>query len=148
MAKNKTQQTRASVDGFLNGLKDEGRAADSRVVLHMMRKVTGEKPKMWGPAIIGFGTYHYNYDSGREGDFLRIGFSPRAQALTLYIMGGFPRYETLMARLGKYSTGKSCLYIKRLSDVDLKALEELITASWQEMRKRYPLGKQAVSSKQ
>jgi hypothetical protein len=141
MAENKTQQTRASVETFLSGVKDKARAADSRVVLKLMRKVTGEQPKMWGPSIIGFGTYHYKYDSGREGDFLRIGFSPRAQALTLYIMGGFPRYEALMARLGKYKTGKSCLYIKQLSDVDLKVLEDLILASWQEMAKRYPLKK-------
>lgn len=141
MAENKTQVTRASVETFLKGLKDKARAADSRAVLEMMRQVTGEEPKMWGPSIVGFGTYHYKYDSGREGDFLRIGFSPRAQALTLYIMGGFPRYDALMAKLGKYSTGKSCLYIKRLSDVDLKVLEELIRASWKEMAKRYPLGK-------
>lgn len=139
MAENKTQLTRASVETFLKGLKDKARAADSRVVLEMMRKVTGEDPKMWGPSIVGFGAYHYRYDSGREGDFLRIGFSPRAQALTLYIMGGFPRYEALMAKLGKYSTGTSCLYIKRLSDVDLKVLEELIRASWKDMAKRYPL---------
>lgn len=139
MPENKTQQTMASVETFLNGVKDKARAADSRVVLKLMQEVTGESPKMWGPSIIGFGTYHYKYDSGREGDFLRIGFSPRAQALTLYIMGGFPRYEALMAKLGKYSTGKSCLYIKRLSDVDVKALEALIQASWNEMAKRYPL---------
>jgi hypothetical protein len=139
MAENKTQQTRASVDAFLKGVKDKARAAESRVVLKLMQKVTGESPKMWGPSIVGFGTYHYKYDSGREGDFLRIGFSPRAQALTLYIMGGFPRFESLMARLGKYKTGKSCLHIKQLSDVDLTVLEELILASWQEMAKRYPL---------
>lgn len=139
MAENKTQQTKVSADSFLNGLKDKARAADSRVVLKLMQKVSGESPKMWGPSIIGFGTYHYAYDSGREGDFLRIGFSPRAQALTLYIMGGFPRYEALMAKLGKYKTGKSCLYIKHLSDVDLKVLEELILASWKEMAKRYPM---------
>lgn len=141
MAENKTQATTASVETFLKGLKDKARAADSRVVLEMMRKVTGEDPKMWGPSIVGFGAYHYKYDSGREGDFLRTGFSPRAQALTLYIMGGFPRYETLLAKLGRYSTGKSCLYIKRLSDVDLKVLEELIRASWKDMAKRYPLTK-------
>ena len=139
MAENKTQLTKASVDAFVTGLKDKARAADCRVVLKLMQQVTGESPKMWGPSIIGFGTYHYTYDSGREGDFLRIGFSPRAQALTLYIMGGFPRYEALMAKLGKYSTGKSCLYIKRLADVDLTVLEALIRASWQEMAKRYPL---------
>ncbi len=139
MPENKTQQTKASADTFLKGLKDKARAADSRVVLKLMQKVTGESPTMWGPSIIGFGTYHYKYDSGREGDFLRLGFSPRAQALTLYIMGGFPRYEALMAKLGKYKTGKSCLYIKQLSDVDLKVLEELVIASWKEMAKRYPL---------
>lgn len=139
MAENKTQPTTASVDAFLKGLKDKPRAADSRVVLTLMQKVTGEQPRMWGPSIVGFGTYHYKYDSGREGDFLRIGFSPRAQALTLYLMGGFPRYEALMAKLGKYKTGQSCLYIKHLSDVDLKVLEELIVASWKEMAKRYPL---------
>ncbi len=139
MAENKTQITKSSVDAFLKGLKDKARAADSRVVLKLMQQVSGEPPKMWGPSIIGFGTYHYKYDSGREGDFLRIGFSPRTQALTLYIMGGFPRYDALMAKLGKYSTGKSCLYIKRLADVDLTVLEALITASWKEMAKRYPL---------
>ncbi|MFN2315807.1 MAG: DUF1801 domain-containing protein [Gemmatimonadales bacterium] len=140
MAENKTQKTTASAVAFLKGLKNKARAADSRVVLEMMQRVTGERPKMWGPSIVGFGTYHYKYDSGREGDFLRIGFSPRAQALTLYLMGGFPRFERLMAKLGKYTTGKSCLYIKRLSDVDLAVLEELIRASWVHMAERYPLG--------
>lgn len=142
MAENQTQPTTASVESFLTGLKDKARAADSRVVLEMMRRVTGERPTMWGPAIIGFGSYHYRYDSGREGDSPRIGFSPRAQALSLYILDDFPRHDALLARLGKHSTGKVCLYIKRLSDVDLKVLEELIAASWKEMEKRYPRGRE------
>ena len=94
-----------------------------------MRRVTGDEPAMWGPSIVGFGSYHYKYASGREGDWMKVGFSPRKQQLTLYIMSGFSRFDELMGRLGKHSTGKSCLYIKRLEDVDLGVLEELVRES-------------------
>lgn len=138
MGGNKTVETKASVDVFLRGVKDPVRRADCQVLVDLMRRVSGEEPRMWGPSIVGFGSYHYRYDSGREGDFLRAGFSPRAQNLTLYIMDGFPRYEPLLTRLGKHTTGRSCLYIKRLSDVDMGVLEELVQASWDAMARRYP----------
>ena len=103
----------------------------------MMRKATGKRAKMWGPSIVGYGTYHYKYASGREGDFLMTGFSPRKQALTVYVIPGFEYFETLMKKLGKYKTGKSCLYIKRLSDVDQEILEQLLIRSVQYMREHY-----------
>lgn len=137
-AHNKTRETKLSVAKFLAAQKDPQRLADCQVLLDMMRKVTGVEPKMWGASIVGFGSYHYRYESGREGDMLRTGFSPRKEALTLYIMGGFPRHDALMARLGTYKTGKSCLYIKRLADVDLAVLEDLVRASWRYMATRYP----------
>jgi hypothetical protein len=134
MAEMKTKQTEASVSAFLDAVENEQRRADCRVVADLMRAVTGEAPKMWGPGIVGFGSYHYKYASGREGDWFVTGFSPRKQDLTLYIMAGFDRYDELMAKLGKYKTGKSCLYLKRLSDVDLGVLRELVTASVEAMR--------------
>lgn len=103
----------------------------------MMRKATGNRAVMWGASIVGYGRYHYKYASGREGDSLLAGFSPRKQALTIYIMAGFASFDPLMKKLGKYKTGKSCLYIKRLSDVDEKVLERLIIASTKHMRKTY-----------
>jgi hypothetical protein len=136
MAELKTKQTEASVSAFLDAVENEQRRADCRVVLDLMRAVTGEEPKLWGPSIVGFGSYHYKYASGREGDWFVTGFSPRKQDLTLYIMAGFDRYDELMAKLGKYKTGKSCLYLKRLSDVDLGVLRELVTASVEAMRSR------------
>ena len=105
--------------------------------LDIMMEVTGEKPKMWGPSIVGFGSYHYVYASGREGDWPLTGFSPRKQALTLYIMAGFGHYDELMSRLGKHKTGKSCLYVKRLSDIDESVLRELIAASVDHMKSTY-----------
>lgn len=104
----------------------------------MMREATGARAKMWGSSIVGFGQYHYKYESGREGDFMITGFSPRKNALTLYIMAGFSGYESIMKQLGSFKTGKSCLYIKRLSDVDEKVLRRLIEASVKYMRKKYP----------
>lgn len=136
MAELKTKQTQASVSAFLDAVENEQRRADCRTVLNLMRAVTGEEPKMWGPSIVGFGSYHYKYASGREGDWFVAGFSPRKQDLTLYIMAGFDRYDELMAKLGKYKTGKSCLYLKRLSDVDLGVLRELVSASVEAMRSR------------
>jgi hypothetical protein len=126
MAENKTQKSSTSVTDFLNGIEDERKRQDSFTLLEMMRQATGEEPAMWGPAIVGFGNLHYQYASGREGAWFRIGFSPRKQNLTLYVTEVFPKYEELLGRLGKHSTGKSCLYIKKLADVDQSALRELI----------------------
>ena len=127
MAELKTKVTKASVDQFLQGIKDENKREDCYQVLKIMKKVTKSEPKMWGPSIIGFGDHHYVYESGREGDWFVTGFSPRVQNLTLYLMGGFDR--ELLKKLGKYKTGKGCLYINKLADVDLKVLNELIATS-------------------
>ena len=121
----------------MNSIADPQQKADARKVASIMRKVTGKRARMWGPSIVGYGTYHYQYASGREGDFMLTGFSPRKQALTVYIMAGFGKYGALMKKLGKYKTGKSCLYIKRLSDVDEKVLQRLIDESVKYMRKNY-----------
>ncbi|KAA3609239.1 MAG: DUF1801 domain-containing protein [Calditrichaeota bacterium] len=129
MAELKTKPTKLPVTAFLDGVADEKKRRDSYTILELMQRATGAKPVMWGSSIIGFGNYHYCYDSGREGDWFLTGFSPRKQALTLYIMTGFKRYDKLMQKLGKYKTGKGCLYLKKLDDVDLTVLEELITAS-------------------
>jgi hypothetical protein len=137
MAELKTKRTEESVDAFLDAIDDETRREDCKTVLKIMKKATKAKPKMWGPSIVGFGDYHYKYESGREGDWFLAGFSPRKRDLTLYIVAGFDRYEALMARLGKHTTGKSCLYIKRLSDIDTTVLEELVTASVQHMKKKH-----------
>ncbi len=137
MAENKTKATKASVTEFMNSIEDPQKRADSRKVAAMMRRVTGKRAKMWGSNIVGYGTYHYKYASGREGDFMVAGFSPRKQALAVYIMAGFGHFDALMAKLGKYKTGKSCLYIKRLSDVDEKVLEKLIAGSVKYMRRNY-----------
>lgn len=129
MAKLKTKETKASVSKFLNAIPDKTRRDDCKAVVEIMRAVTKEEPKMWGPSIVGFGHYHYKYESGREGDFMLTGFSPRKGDLTLYIMPGFDKFPELLKRLGKYKTGKSCLYIKELADVDLKVLRELVKQS-------------------
>ncbi len=127
MAELKTQVTKASVDTFLEGIKDERKRQDCYEILKIMKKATKAEPKMWGTSIVGFGDHHYVYASGREGDWFITGFAPRAQNLTLYMTGGFDR--EVMKRLGKYKTGKGCLYINKLTDVDLKVLNELITKS-------------------
>jgi hypothetical protein len=129
MAELKTKVNKASVEKFITGIKDEQKRKDARQILEMMKKATKADPKMWGASIVGFGEYHYKYGSGREGDWFAAGFSPRKQNLTLYIMGGFDEYDSLLQKLGKHSTGKSCLYIKRLDDVDRKVLQEIITKS-------------------
>ena len=138
MSELKTRRTDADVQSFLDGLEDETRRRDCARVKELMGAVTGEPAKMWGTSIVGFGSYHYTYASGREGDWFVCGFSPRKQALTLYIMAGFSNYDDLMSRLGKYSTGKSCLYIKRLEDVDMTVLKELVEASVAFINKTYP----------
>jgi len=129
MSKPKTQKTKASVEEFLKSVANERKRKDSLAILELMREVTGEKPAMWGTSIIGFGTYHYKYASGREGEWPLVGFSPRKQNLALYIMSGFDQYESLLEDLGKYKIGKSCLYINKLDDVDRKTLRELIRQS-------------------
>lgn len=138
MAEPKTKPTTASVRAFIAAIPDGQTRADCRTVAALMEEVTGAKPRMWGPSIVGFGTYHYTYASGRAGDWPLCGFSPRKAALTLYIMAGFDRYDALMAALGTYKTGKSCLYLKRLADIDLKVLKKLVKASVVHMRKTYP----------
>ena len=125
----KTQKNEASVEGFLNSVENEKRREDSFVVLDLMKEVTGEKPVMWGTSIVGFGSYHYKYASGREGDWFVVGFSPRKQSMTLYIVDGFGNYDLLLRDLGKYKTGKLCLYINKLEDVDQKVLRELVMQS-------------------
>ena len=129
MAEPKTKPTTASVKKFIDSIEDEKKRKDSRSILTMMRQITGERPKMWGASIVGFGTYHYKYATGREGDWPVTGFSPRKQALTLYIMSGFTKDDALLKKLGKYKTGKACLYIKRLEDVDETILRKLIARS-------------------
>ena len=132
----KTRVNDASVVDFLSSVADEQKQKDSFEILKIMKKITGEEPKMWGSSIVGFGSYHYKGASGREGDWMQIGFSPRKQNITLYIIPGFERYPGLMKKLGKYTTGKSCLYVKRLSDVDVAVLKELITESLKVMKKQ------------
>jgi Domain of unknown function (DU1801) len=134
MAEMKTKPTNESVEDFLNKIADEERRADCFQVAKIMEEVTGEKPKMWGPSIVGFGSYHYKYDSGREGDWPVTGFSPRKKDLTLYIMMGYEKHTELMEKLGKHSGGKSCLYIKRLSDIHLPTLKKLLKVSVKELK--------------
>ncbi len=137
MAEIKTKQTDESVKKFLNKVADKKRREDCFAVLEMMEQITKMEPKMWGPSIVGFGTYHYKYESGHEGDMCMIGFSPRKQNLTLYILPGFAKYEELMKKLGKYKTGKSCLYINKLEDVDTATLKKLIKEGFTYMAKKY-----------
>ena len=135
MTELKTRPTDASVARFLDDVPDAAKRDDCRTLVAMMEKASGQPPRMWGNSIVGFGSYHYKYDSGREGDWFLTGFAPRKQDLTLYIMPGFERYDDLLERLGRHKTGKSCLYIKRLADVDLDVLEELVTRSVERMQK-------------
>jgi hypothetical protein len=137
MSQNKTQKTTQSAAQFINDIADPGKRADCKALAKMMRAATGKNAKMWGSSIVGFGTYDYKYDSGREGSHLVVGFSPRAQNLSIYIMPGFGRFGPLMSRLGKHKTGRSCLYIKNLQDVDRKVLQLLIEKSVKYMRGRY-----------
>lgn len=136
--KNKTQKNDQDVAAFLDAIEHAGRREDSKAVYALMEAVVGEPGAMYGDAIVGFGSYHYKYASGREGDWFEVGFSPRKTSLTLYIMPGFSSYDDLMARLGKHKTGKSCLYVNKLADVDMDVLRELIEQSVNEIRERYP----------
>ena len=136
MAELKTKQNDASVEGFLKRIPDADRRQDCRTVLQIMRKATRAEPKMWGTGIVGFGSYPYKYAGGREGEWPLVGFAPRKGDLTLYLMTGLDAHAHLLSKLGKHRTGKSCLYIKRLSDLDLKVLQEIVTASVDAMKKR------------
>lgn len=139
MAENKTQPTAESVDDFINQCDSPQKREDSFVLKKMMEEITGEKAVMWGPSIIGFGTYHYKYDSGREGDFLTVGFSPRKSTISLYIIGCMHQdFDFPIEKLGKVKTGASCIYINKLSSVNQDALRELIAKGYQYMKEKYP----------
>jgi hypothetical protein len=129
MAELKTQKNEADVIAYLNSIEHDKRREDCFVVLEIMKQVTGEEPKMWGSSIVGFGDYHYKYESGREGDWFLTGFAPRKNALTLYIMAGFDGYGELLSKLGKYKTGKACLYVNKIENIDLEILRELVAKS-------------------
>ncbi len=131
---NKTKPNTVSVTGFIQGLNDPDKQADAKDLVTIMKKATGEKPKMWGPSIVGFGTCHYKYESGREGDTVLVGFSPRKPAIVLYGVTGFKGADAWLSKLGKFSSGKGCLYIKRLSDVNPAVLESLIVNAIAEKR--------------
>lgn len=139
MADNKTQPTDASVDDFINQTESPKKREDAFRIKQIMEEETGEKAVMWGPSIIGFGQYHYKYESGREGDFLITGFAPRKSAISLYLLGCMETsFDELFAKLGKYKTGASCVYINKLSDVDQTVLRELIRTAYQYMKDKYP----------
>jgi hypothetical protein len=137
MAELKTKKNDGSISEYLQAIEDPERKADCQNIYDLMAEITGDDGSLWGDSIVGFGSYHYKYDSGREGDWFITGFSNRKQQISLYIMSGFKRYEELMSNLGKHKTGKSCLYVKRLSDIDLDILEDLIRASVEFMNKKY-----------
>ena len=134
----KTIKNQDSVSAFIDKVEDEQKREDCRTLMKIMRRITGSQAAMWGSSIVGFGSYHYRYASGREGDFFLTGFSPRKQNLTVYVMPGFSQYGSLMQKLGKHKLGKSCLYMKKLEDVDVQVLTSLIDESVQEMRRKYP----------
>lgn len=138
MAENKTIPTSASVSDFLNALQDETLRKDSFAVMEAMSTVSGEKAVMWGENIIGFGQYHYKYDSGREGDFFRIGFAPRKSGLALYLSSGHKDLSDILVRMGKYKLSGSCIHVKRLRDVDIDVMNELFQGAWSQMQVRYP----------
>ena len=138
MAEIKTKPTQISVADFLGAVDNPGRRADAQTVCAMLERITGERPKMWGPSIVGFGSYHYKYDSGHEGTMCRLGFSPRKAQLVLYILTEDPGQGEQLARLGKHKTGKSCLYINKLADVDMAVLEDMTRDALAWMNARYP----------
>jgi hypothetical protein len=137
MVELKTRETAASATKFLNAIDDKAKRADCKALAKLMREITGMRAKMWGASIVGFGSYHYVYKSGREGDWFEVGFAPRKRDLTVYIMSGFRRHDALLATLGPHKTGVSCLYLKRLADIDLEVLSELIAASVANTRATY-----------
>lgn len=138
MAENKTRETCVSVSAFIDAVPDDRQRADAMAMAAMMERLSGEPPRMWGPSIIGFGRYHYKYESGREGEMCLIGFSPRKGQTVVYLLDGYNDRADQLARLGKHKAGKSCLYIKRLSDIDITVLEEMVVGSLAYMAKKYP----------
>ncbi len=138
MAELKTKPTKASVGDFIGAIADPEQRKDSKKLASMMRAVTGQRGRMWGTSVVGFGTYRYSNTAGQDFEWMLTGFSPRKKAISIYVMNGFPEHVALLRRLGKYKTGKSCLYVNRLSDVDEAVLEQLVSASVAAMRKRYP----------
>ena len=138
MSDPKTRPNDASVEGFIDAVEHPRRREDARTLLELMQRVTGENPVMWGPSIVGYGSYRYRYASGQESDWPIAGFSPRRQNLSIYIMTGFDQCGELLSRLGKHKIGKSCLYVNKLADVDLDVLETLVRASVAEMKKKFP----------
>lgn len=141
MSANKTQANDASVIKFLTAVTPEQKRQDAFTLLEMMERLSGHTAQMWGPSIVGFGSYHYRYDSGREGDFMRIGFSPRKANLSIYMMAGIKHHQDLLAQLGKHKTGKSCLYINQLKDIKLKVLEQLVLKALEYLAEKYPENK-------
>ncbi|WP_037293103.1 DUF1801 domain-containing protein [Roseobacter sp. CCS2] len=139
MAENKTQATVQSVDDFIAAVAHPTRQSDARQLDKLFRKTTEWEPQMWGPTMIGYGQYHYTYNSGRSGDFLATGFSPRKSNLSIYIMPGYADFGTILSRLGKHKIGKSCLYINKLADIDMAVLDELIRAGLDDLGKRWPI---------
>ena len=143
MAETKTKPTEVSAEAFIDAVEHPAKREDARVLDALFRKVTGEMPVMWGPTIVGYGRYHYKYDSGHEGDICRAGFSPRKAKHSLYLLGcgddeDNAQFASLLARLGKHSRGKGCLYVNKLADIDLAVLEEMIALSWKQSLERYP----------
>ena len=136
MAELKTKPNKNSVAGFIKSV-EERRREDCKALLSLMKRITRKKPTMWGDSIVGFGKYHYKYESGREGDWFVTGFSPRKQNISIYIMPGFSKYQTILKKLGKHKTSVSCLYINKLAEIDIKQLEKLITRSVKDMAKLY-----------
>ena len=137
MATPKTTPNNNSVEAYLENIADEKKRTDSKKIVELLQSITGESPQMWGDSIVGFGSYHYKYASGREGDWPLTGFAARKQNLTLYIMEGFEKHDELLEQLGKYKTGKACLYIKKLADVDEEALKALVVASVEYLKEKY-----------
>ncbi|UAB77428.1 DUF1801 domain-containing protein [Erythrobacter sp. SCSIO 43205] len=144
MAENKTKPTKVSVDAFIEAVEPQSKRDDARVLDALFRKVTGQEPQMWGPSIIGYGSYHYKYDSGREGDMCRTGFSPRKAKHSLYLMGRYcdeatgAKVDALLEQMGKHKTGASCVYVNNLADIDLDVLEEIVEECWEAMNRVYP----------
>lgn len=139
MSANKTQPTDADVGAFLDATLPPRRVAEGHALNALFQKVTGFKPMMWGPSIVGYGRYHYRYASGREGDFLATGFSPRKAAISIYILPGYTNFGPIMDRLGKHKTGRSCLYVNKLDDIDMKVLGELIRAGLEDLNRHWPV---------
>lgn len=133
----KTKPTVQSVTAFIESVENEQRRSDAKTLLATMKKITGKQPKMWGPTIIGFDTYHYRYESGREGDMLAVGFSPRKANMVLYVLGSLDVNDPLLAKLGKYKRGSSCLYVNKLADVDEKVLNKIIEKSYKTTKKKW-----------